>query len=85
VYKYELASGIYLEPINKSETTTPSWTQAGLLAFASTAPHLYREITIRDFSTPTSSKIYDISVRVIWTFGGTRQLVEITGRRTDLG
>jgi len=85
IYKYELASGIYLEPINKSENTTPVWSQVGLLVFASTAPHLYREITITDVSTATSSKIYNISVRVIWTFGGTRQLVEITGRKTDLG
>lgn len=88
IYKYGLASGIYLEPINKSENdenATLGWSQAGLLVFASTAPHLYREITITDVSTAASSKIYDISVRVIWTFGGTRQLVEITGRKTDLG
>ena len=85
IYRYGLASGIYLEPINKSENTTPVWNQAGLLVFASTAPHLYREITITDVSTATSSKIFDISVRVIWTFGGTRQLVEIAGRKTDLG
>ena len=84
VYKYGLASGIYLEPINKSETASPSWLvpgsvniPAGLLVFASAAPHLYREVTI----TKTNTGMYQISVRVIWTFGTVRQLVEVTGGR----
>ena len=75
VYKYELGSGIYLEPINKGTTAEPGWYTAGLLVFASTAPHLYREVTITDITTG----MYQISVRVIWTFGAVRQLVEVTG------
>lgn len=77
VYKYELGSGIYLEPINKGTTAEPGWYTAGLLVFASTAPHLYREVTITD----TTTGMYQISVRVIWTFGAVRQLVEVTGGR----
>lgn len=80
VYKYGLASGTYLEPIYKNM----NWHTAGLLVFASTAPHLYREVTITDVSTATSARIYSISIRVIWTFGGVRQLVEVTGGKTDL-
>jgi len=77
VYKYELGSGIYLEPINKGTTLIPGWYTAGLLVFASVAPHLYREVTI----TETNTGMYQISVRVIWTFGTVRQLVEVTGGR----
>jgi prepilin-type N-terminal cleavage/methylation domain-containing protein len=88
VYKYGLASGIYLEPINSGTTTTATWQTAGLLVFASTAPHLYREVTITDdttvSATPSSARMYRISVRVIWTFGGVRQVVEVTGAKTDI-
>jgi prepilin-type N-terminal cleavage/methylation domain-containing protein len=84
VYKYQLGSDIYLEPINIGTTMNPRWQAVGLLVFASAAPHLYREVTIADVSTPTSAGRYDITVRVIWTFGGVRQLVEVTGGRTDL-
>lgn len=80
VYRYELGSGIYLEPIHNSTTTVPAWYTAGLLVFASTAPHLYREVTIRD----TNTGMYQISVRVIWTFGTVRQVVQVTGGKADL-
>lgn len=93
VYKYELGSGIYLEPFNNGAHEKPGWDEvgggtAGLLVFASTAPHLYREVTITDATTdtttPSSDRMYQISVRVIWTFGGVRQLVEVTGAKVDL-
>ena len=83
VYRYELGSGIYLEPFNNGTQGDPGWNEsgaggvAGLLVFASAAPHLYREVTITD----TTTGMYQISVRVIWTFGAVRQLVEVTGGR----
>ena len=85
VYKYELGSGIYLEPIYQGTGILDPWQSAGLLVFASAAPHLYREVTVTDptpstdTTTPSSARMYQISVRVIWTFGAVRQLVEVTG------
>ena len=90
VYKYKLGSGIYLEPIYQGTGIADPWQSAGLLVFASAAPHLFREVTITDptpstdTTTPSSSRMYQISVRVIWTFGTVRQLVEVTGGKADL-
>lgn len=93
VYRYKLGSGIYLEPVNNGTHEKPGWDEvgggtAGLLVFASTAPHLYREVTITDaatdITTPSYARMYRISVRVIWAFGAVRQVVEVTGGKADL-
>lgn len=88
VYRYKLGSGIFLEPVNNNSAAAPIWHTAGLLVFASTAPHLYREVTITDaatdITTPSYARMYRISVRVIWTFGAVRQVVEVTGGKADL-
>lgn len=90
VYRYKLGSGIFLEPVNNNSAAAPIWHTAGLLVFASTAPHLYREVTITDATpttgttTPSYARMYRISVRVIWTFGAVRQVVEVTGGKADL-
>jgi prepilin-type N-terminal cleavage/methylation domain-containing protein len=80
VYRYQLGSGIYLEPMNAGTSAAPSWT-AGLLVFASTAPHLYRDMTVTDVSASTAAEEYRIDVRIIWTFGGVQQVVEVTGAK----
>jgi len=90
VYRYKLGSGIFLEPVNNNSAAAPIWHTAGLLVFASTAPHLYREVTITDATpttgttTPSYARMYRISVRVIWTFSAVRQVVEVTGGKADL-
>jgi len=84
VYKYRLGSGIFLEPFNNGIAGAQTWTYAGLLVFASTAPHLYREVMITDTSPSASVDNYQIRIRVIWTFGGIRQVVDVTGGKVDL-
>lgn len=84
--RYKISNGTYIEAVKTIDINNAENWSANLTILDSNFPRFYKEITIMDKnpSETISNKIYELDVKVIWTFNGSHLMVEIKDDKTDL-
>lgn len=88
-YQYSAAPNVVIEPVKHVNPDDGSVTwDAGLVLFRGQFPRFLREVTVDSLfvtkpSDPTQQR-YKYTVRVIWYFGGQRQMVALSGERSGV-